>query len=293
MPAPRAGSLQLPPLQTFLGGVPSGTPTGDTITITIIDAIRRALEHNLAVLTADEQLGRAQGTRLVALSNVLPNIAARLSETRQTINLAAFGFSGGPGSPFADIPSIVGPFNVFDARVYLSQSIFDFNAINASRAESHNLEAAKLLQRSARDLVINVAGNMYVQALAASARVDTARAQQQTAQTLYNQAVDLRNSGMIAGVDVLRAQVQLSTETQRITAASNEFEKVKLQLARLMGLPVGQAFQLDPNLPLLPDPDLAFDQVLERAYQQRTDYQAALERVKAAEATRRSGRAHV
>jgi outer membrane protein TolC len=288
MPPARAGSLQMPTLQTFLGGVPSGAPTADAITITVIDAIRRALDHNLGVLTAEEQLGRAQAIRWIALSNLLPNVNGRVTETRQTINLAAFGFSGGPDSPFANIPTLVGPFNVFDARVYLSQSIFDINAINTTRAESHNLEAAKLLQRSARDLVINVAGTMFIQALAASARADTARAQQQTAQALYNQAVDLKNGGIIAGIDVVRAQVQLNTEVQRVTATANEFEKAKLQLARLIGLPLGQRFQLDPNLPPLPDPDLAIEQTLERAYQQRTDYLAALERVKAAEAARRA-----
>jgi outer membrane protein TolC len=285
----RGNSLQMPPsLQTFLGGVPSGTATRETITITVIDAIRRALEHNLGVLTANEQLGRAQGLRLQTLASLLPNVNARVSETRQEINLAAFGFSGGPDSPFANIPSIVGPFNVFDARVYLSQSIFDLNAINNTRSESHQVEAARLTQQAARNLVIHVAGNLYIQALAASARAESARAQQQTADALYNQAVDLKTSGIIAGIDVLRAQLQMNTGSQRVTAAVNEFEKTKLQLARVMGLPLGQPFALDSNLPDLPNPDLPFEQVVERAYQQRPDYQAAIERVKAAEASRRA-----
>src|SRR5205085_12523350 len=125
------------------------------------------------------------------------------------------------------------------------------------RAEAHQLEAARLSYRSARDLVINGAGTLYVQALAASARVDAARAQQQTAQTLYNQALDLKQSGIIAGIDVLRAEVQLNTQTQRATSAVNEFEKSKLQLARVMGLALGQPFALDANLPDLPSNDVS------------------------------------
>jgi outer membrane protein TolC len=287
--SPAPASLQMPPsIQIFQGGVPSGLPTGETITIPVLDAIRRALDHNLGVLLADQQIGRANGERWIALSNLLPNVTGRVSEARQEINLAAFGFGSSPGSPFEGIPSIVGPFNVFDARVFLSQSVFDSNAINNARAESHNLESARLLQQSARDLVIHVASTLYVEALAASARAESARAQQQTAQTLYDQAVDLKTSGLIAGIDLLRAQVQLSTETQRVTSTANEFEKVKLQLARVMGLPLGQPFALDSNLPGLPDPDLSFEQTVERAYGQRPDYQAALERVKAAEASRRA-----
>jgi len=282
------GMLQLPlSVQSFRGGVPAGEATADVITIPILDAIRRALDHNLGTLTAEDDLGRAQGARWRALSDQLPNVGARVSETRQKLNLAAFGF-GTFETPTANFPNIVGPFNVFDARVSLSQAIFDLHAINNTRAENHNVEAARLVRRSARDLVINVAGNTYVQALAAAARADSARVQRDTAQTLYNTSVDLKSSGIIAGIDVLRAQVQLSTETQRLTAASNDAEKVKLQLARIIGLPLGQAFQLDPRLPELPDPTMTLEQAIEEAYRQRSDYQAALERVKAAESARQA-----
>ena len=292
-PAPptRRAPLQLPstlPSQIFLGGVPSGTATREPITITAVDAVRRALEHNLGVLTAEEQLGRAQGARWLALAAVLPNINARVSETRQILDLEAFGFKSGPDSPFGNLPSLVGPFNVFDARVFLSQSVFDVGAINTTRAEAHNVSAAQFARRSMRDFVIHVAGDLYVEALAASARVDAARAQRDTAQTLYTQAVDLKNNGLVAGIDVLRAQVQVTTQTQRVTAAVNEFEKTKLLLARVIGLPLGQPFALDPNLPDLPTPDLTLEQTADRAYQQRSDYQAALERVRAAEAARRA-----
>jgi len=294
---PQAPAIQMParapapspPATTgsFLGGIPSGTRTDGVEPITIVQAIMRAIEHNLGVLTAEQAVGRAQGARWRALADLLPNINARVSEVRQEINLAAFGF-GGSNSPFGDIPTIVGPFNVFDARVYLSQSVLNFGAMNDARAEAHNLEAARLTFRSARDFVIHVAGNLYVQSLAASARVDSARAQQQTAQALYNQALDLKQSGIIAGIDVLRAEVQLNTLTQRATAAVNEFEKSKLTLARVMGLPLGQAFSLDANLPDLPNADMSLDAAVDSALKSRPDYLAALERVRAAESSRQA-----
>jgi len=275
------------PLSTFLGGVPSGDVTGAVETISIVAAIARALEYNLGVLTAEHGLGRAQGARWRALSELLPNINGRVTESRQQINLQAFGFGGlGPG--FANIPTIVGPFDVFDARVFLTQSILDFGALNGARAEAHNVEAARLTYRSAREFVINVAGNLYIQALAASARVDAARAQQRTAQALHAQALDLKQGGLVAGIDVLRAEVQLNTQTQRATIAANEFEKTKLQLARAMGLPLGQAFALDPALPDLPAPDMSLEATVNRAYQTRPDYLAAVARVRAAEATRQA-----
>jgi outer membrane protein TolC len=82
--------------------------------------------------------------------------------------------------------------------------------------------------------------------------------------------------------------VQLNAQTQRATAATNEFEKTKLQLARVMGLPLGQAFSLDTNLPDLPTADMSLDEAINTAYKSRPDYHAALERVLAAEASRRA-----
>jgi outer membrane protein TolC len=284
---PRSAPLSVPP-GTFLGGVPSGEPTTGVEKLTVLSAISRALEHNLGVLSAEQNLGKAQGARWKTLSELLPNVNGRVGETRQTLNLAAFGFGGGAGSPFGDIPTIVGPFNVFDARIFLSQSVLDFGALNSARAEAHNVEAARLMFRSARDYVIHVAGNFFVQALAASARADAARAQEETARTLHQQAIDLKEGGIIAGIDVLRAEVQLSTQTQRATIAANEFEKAKLQLARVIGLPLGQRFELDPALPNLPVADLSIEAAVALAYQTRPDYKAAVERVSAAEATRRS-----
>jgi outer membrane protein TolC len=286
--APSRPALQMPVASgPFLGGVPSGTPTGAVETITIVQALTRALEHNLGTLTAEQNLGRAEGARWRALSELLPNVNGRVAETRQVINLAAFGFGGG-SSPFPDLGTIVGPFNVFDARVYLSQSVFDLHALNDARAEAHNVQAARHLAKGARDFVLYVSGTLYVQALAMSARADAARAQQQTAEALYGQAVDLKKSGLIAGIDVLRSEVQLSTQRQRTTIATNEFEKAKLLIARAIGLPLGQKFTLDPTLPVLPGADMSFEDAVERAYKTRADYQAAQERVRAAEAARRS-----
>ena len=292
---PAAAQDQSPPprrptstaTSVFLGGVPAGTRTSGVMTITLLDAMNRALEHNLGVWTADDQLGRARGTRWKELSALLPNLNARVSESRLQNNLQAFGFTSFT-SAFGNIPTIVGPFNVFDARVYLSQSVLDFGALNHTRAESHNVSAAQYTLKGARDLVVWVAGTLYLQALAADARVESARAQQQTAQTLYNQALDLKQNGLVAGIDVLRSEVQLNVQTNRATTAANDAEKAKLQLARVLGLPLGQNFVLDPAVPELPDPDLTLEQAIERAYQTRADYQAALERVRAAEAARQA-----
>ena len=62
-----------------------------------------------------------------------PIVSTALSEQRTVINLAVFGFQ-------AD-PSIIGPFNIFDARIGLSQPLIDLRAFNDYRAAALNERA--------------------------------------------------------------------------------------------------------------------------------------------------------
>jgi outer membrane protein TolC len=252
--------------------------------LTILDTINRAIQHNLGVLNAEETVDRAKGTRWTALGELLPTAEARLSETRQIVNLAAFGFNP---QQFG-FPSVIGPFNLFDGRVAVTQPIIDLHATNRLRAENHNVLAAQLTVRSARDLVVLVSANIYLEVLAARARTESVRAQLGTADAALQQATNMKANGLVAGIDVIRADVQVSTQRQRLTSAQNELEKTKLRLAHVIGLPVGQAFEVVEELPYVPAPDLSLEVALNQAYQSRPDYLAALERVKAAEADRRA-----
>ena len=277
-----APGRQLPAGSPFGGGVPQGTATAQTLQLTVADVIHRALEYNLGVLLSEQEVSHAGGTRWVTLSQLLPNVSAYVTESRQRINLEAFGFS--PAN--FGLSNVVGPFNTFDARVTLSQSLLDRRATNETRAENHNVEAARHSYRSARDLVVLAAANAYLQMLAADARTQSARAQLQTSDTLFQQAQDLKQNGIVAGIDVLRAEVRLNGDRQRVTVFQNDFEKARLQLARLIGLPVGQPFAVSAQLPNVPVPDLSIEQALAQAYRDRPDYLAAQERVRAAEAFR-------
>ena len=273
----------LPPDSPFAGGVPKGTVTSETLKLSVLDVIKRALDHNLGVLLAEEDATGAAGNRRVALSDFLPHISGGISQERRKTNLEAFGF------PLQEtFPKVVGPFSVFDARVFLSQTLIDMSAANDLRAADHSVNAAKHSARSARDLVVLVAANLYLQTLATGARADTARAQLETATALHQQALSLRQSGLVAGIDVVRAEVRMSTERQRVTASTNDYEKSKLQLARVIGLPAGQMFELSQEIPFVPVPEMTLEEALARAYRERPDYLAAQERVQAAESTRKA-----
>lgn len=275
--------LQLPRTSPFNGGVPSGTATAEPIRLTIIDAVVRSLQHNLGVLLAEQNSHQLEGDRLIAMSRLLPNISGSVTESRRKTNLEAFGFPLGP-----DFPRVVGPYNVFDARVFLTQSIFDAEARNEANAASHRLEAAKHSYQGARSLVMLSTANIYLQALASEARSQAAQAQLESSQAIHQQAIDLRQGGIVAGLDVVRAEVRLSADRQRATAASNDAQKAKLQLAHVIGLPLGQEFILVKDIPPIPDSNQTLQQALDAAYANRDDYQAAIEQQKAAESAKKA-----
>ena len=268
----------LPRNSPFAGGIPSGTATAEPITLTIIDAVTRALAHNLGVLLAEQQTATATGERWIALSRLLPNLNGSATESRRKTNLEAFGFPLGP-----TLPKVVGPFNVFDARVFLSQALLDVDASNTASAAGHRLAAAQHTYRGAREIVLLASANTYLEALAAHARSAAAQAQLASSNAIHQQAIDLKQSGIIAGLDVVRAEVRVSADRQRATAAANDAQITKLRLARLIGLPIGQEFTIVDNIPLVPEPPMSITQAIEWAYANRSDYQAALEEQKAAE----------
>jgi outer membrane protein TolC len=271
---------QLSSANPFAGSVPRGTATADAIPISVKDAVERALQHNLGLLLQEESARTAHGARWRALADLLPNVSATGTASRQVINLEAYGF---PGEP-----KIIGPFNVFDTRLFLSQPVIDISAINNARAASATERAEQYGIRSARDLVTLVAVHLYLQTVAAASRIEAAHAQEQTAQALFTQASDMKQSGVVAGIDVLRAQVQVQTQHQRTIRAENEFERSKLQLARAIGLPAGQTFTLTDQIPYAPIADVTLESALKTAFASRPDFLAAKERVASAEASSRA-----
>jgi outer membrane protein TolC len=273
-----------------LGSVPTGTVSPQPIPLSLAEAIARGLRQNLGVLLSDDAQLSAQGQLWQARSPLLPEVSGRVSENAAKINLAAEGFAK-IASQFPGFPLVVGPFGYFDARLAFSQSLLDFSLLATERSSRQNAAAVKLSYQDVREAVVLVVGATYLQTIASAARVETADAQVQSAQALYNQALDMRNVGISAGIDVLRAQVELQSRRQQLISARNDLAKQKLALARAIGLPLGQDFTLTEKVPYEAPEPITVEETLEQALKSRSDFQAALSQVRAAEQTRRAATA--
>jgi outer membrane protein TolC len=272
--SPAAAQTPSPTLQ--LRGVPTGEVSATPVSLTLADAIHRGLEQNLAVILQEQQLRGTESARLTALGQLLPHVSGSIRRSDQTLSTAAFGFTL-PG-----LPTVIGPFGLFDARIGVSTPLFDARAIGGLRAGNALVRAGQADIRDVRETIVLAVGTLYLQVQADGARVESAQAQVITAEALVSLADDQRRAGIVAGVDVVRQQVQLQAARARLIVARNALAKRQLLLARAIGLPAGQTYTMADKARFIPAPPMTLDQAVTDAAQHREDVKAAEARVAAA-----------
>jgi outer membrane protein TolC len=256
------------------------------VKLTLAEAVQRGLKANLGTVSSDNSVRAARAQRIQELSALLPNISANASETVTQVNLAAYGFQFKlpPGVNFS-IPSVVGPYSYSQLQGAVSQSIFDPVLRRNWQAAKESERASVLSARDTRELVVLAVGGTYLQTLAASARVDSQRAQVENAQAIYRQAVVRKEAGTNSKIDVMRSLVELQTEQQRLSSLEADLRKQKISLARVVGLPLGQEIALSDPLSFSEERAPEQSAAIQLAYRRRADLQAADAQVRAAERT--------
>ena len=259
--------------------------------LSLREAVDRAIEFNLGAVGLTQAVRQARGQTKIARSALLPNLNASLSETVQQTNLQALGVHFDLPIPGFSPPTIVGPFNYFDLRASLSQTVFDLTARNNYRATKELVRANELSVEDARDLIVLAVGGTYLQVIAARSRIDAARAQLTTAEALFKQTSEQRAAGVVAQTDLNRSQIQMLTQQQRLFSLENDYSKLKISLARLTGLPPNEQYEISDAIPFAEAPPLSLEEALRQAFEQRSDLKAAEAQVQAATRARSAARA--
>jgi outer membrane protein TolC len=275
----------------FQGSTPVGVATKDPLPLSLDDAVSRALSYNLGVIGAVQTEQNARAQRLGALAELLPDILGTASENAEQLVLSTTGLQSARVIPGIAFARTLGPFNFFQSGVLLSQRVMDLTAYRNYRSSKEIAYAARANVRDSRELVILAVGGFYLQTVAAAARVDSARAQLETAQALYKQAVDRYQAGVNARIDANRSEVEMQTQRLRVISLETDFKTQKLTLGRLIGLPLGQDFTLTTVLEYPPVSPMPLDEALEKAFATRPDLQAARAQVRAAVQARKAAQA--
>jgi outer membrane protein TolC len=273
----------------FLGSVPQKN-TGDAIQLSLPGAIERGLRYNLGLVESSHASADVRADRLRALSALLPQLSARARQTFENISFKEIGIKL-PPIPGFNLPPTSGGFGYQDARVSLSQNVYN-GQLRAQYQSQKNFEQASVLNiKDSRDVVVLAVGIAYLQVIASAARVDTAKAQLASARELDRQTADRVGSEVSPEIDSLRAQVVRQSGEQRLGNALNQLEKDKLTLGRLIGLPVDQKFTVTDSLAYHSLAGMSYESAAEEAIRNRADVQSAEARVRAAESTLRAEKA--
>jgi len=257
--------------------------------LSLEQAIKLAIENNLATLLAGERRNEARGFEKEARAGLLPNISGAAYQASITENLAALGFTPGRFPGFTS--TFIGPFKNFDARVRLEQTIFSLSALRTYQAGRAGVRVAEMEEHLAREQVATFASLAYLESMRADSSVAAAQTNVTLAQTLLKLAQDQRDAGIATGVDVTRAETRLAQEQVRLSRAQTDSEQERLQLQRIVGLPLGSPLTLTDPLGFVIETLPAIETAVAQAEDTRAEVRVAQAQVTEAFYQKRAARA--
>lgn len=254
---------------------------GDTVALSLGDALGRAFGKSEEVRLARSQVELAQTQVTSARSAALPQIEGSLNYTRTF--QSPYGGSGagfqipdslrfnpdstasmaervsyleenapnagleGLGSLFGNLP--FGQQHAYVASVNASQLLYSGGRTGAAMkiARQYGTQARLGFQEQLADLELSVR-TAYYQALLAKELEDIAAAAVDQAQRFLDQERLRFQSGSSSELDVLRAEVSLENLKPQLVEARNASELAMLDLKRIVNIPVTQPLDLTTHL---------------------------------------------
>lgn len=256
-PAAPAAPLQIPP-------VPPVPSVGAGAPLTLLDAVRRALEQNLTVRQAALAVAIARAQVGQAEAGLWPTVSVGASNTQQTppgnstlggtINIPSAGITGAPFT--AIVPGSAPPqwnvHGIVNYAVYTGNAVQDQIAI--ARANLRGQQSAFAATAEQTVLAVRQAYFNYVQSEGQVAAAQRAVAASQENVRVTQAQV---NVGTSPEFNLLQAQVQLAQAQRTLTQAKAAAVLAEQQLAAVVNLPISSAIAATTPMGLpAPPPDV-------------------------------------
>jgi outer membrane protein len=240
--------------------------------LTLRGAMEAALDNNPDVRLFKEKIETARAASSTQFGALLPNLSGSGQVTHQTVYLGKFGLT----------PQRTNPFEVYDARVSMTQSLFSLSLIQRWKASREALKVAELESETNKSDTMGTVGLLYVEALRADALVKAHEANLELFTELIELARQRRGSGMGTGLDTARLQAQLENERQQLAAARYEVERVHLNIINALGLPFEVRLVLTDSLKTEVDAAPSIQDAVATALADRMEVKAQAQRIKTA-----------
>jgi outer membrane protein TolC len=279
----------------FLGSVQRCSVNGANLKISLNDAIQCGLRFNLGFIDSREGSAMARAGRMHALSILLPQIAANAREEYVKYSAIPTGaekihFSLPAVGETIQFPQSVGPFNYQYSGLFMSEDLLDEHSRLLMKAAGQEYKASIAALADARDIVVLAAGGAYLQVVASKSRLQAAIAQRDTMRVFDDFTEQRVREKVSPEIDGIRSQVAWETAEERVTVAQAAVDKDKLTLARVVGLPQDQEFEVSDEVPYVPLSVSDTAHMVAQAIEQRSDLRSANDRLHAAEDSLRAQR---
>jgi outer membrane protein TolC len=207
---------------------------GDTMRISIQDAVARALAQGDELRLAESRSRAANAQVGVARSTALPALRMNSTFTHVYENARAQA-----------VGQIFNQPNTYNVNFNLSAPLFQGGRISAGLKSARGLRGAAQadVEQARADVTLDVL-RAYLDALFADRLVQIQRDNVRLAEERVRQVEQLERAGRSSRYDVLRARVERSNLEPAAIRAAGDRELALLELRRLANLPASQPVQL-------------------------------------------------
>ncbi len=241
------------------------------------------------VFTLDQCISIAlkKNPSLTAASNTVDIFQNRVGEARSGYfpQLSATGSYNRIKPLSGSVQAISGnqPYDLYNGSINLSQLLFDFGKTSSQvDISKYNLQASRSDMDSTTDGIIFSVKQGYFGLLQAIRNKELAVEVVKQAQVHLDQAKGFYDVGTKAKIDVINAQVNLSTAKLALIRAENAIKVAYVVLKNAMGVPDAKDRPVEDILSYKKYA-VTFDEALARAYENRPDLRALVARRQAAE----------
>ena len=246
--------------------------------LSLADAIQAALDNNPNVKLYRERIEAARSVSKTQLGALLPNLASQGKYNNQTF---FFGTIGGT-------PTRSQPFNIFDGRGTLSQSLFSLSLIDRWRASRSAFQVAELESSATQNDTMATVGLHYFEVLRNQETVAARVANVGLFEDLVTFVRTRQTGGMATGLDTARLESQLENERQRLELAKGDVERAKLVLLNDLAIGFDGNIVLTDELKSFVEAVPSLESAMEAAVNNRPELKAQLQRIKTAELSLKS-----
>lgn len=250
------------------------------VALSIEEAVERALEHNRRLEAARADARAAEAAYHEVRARRLPSVQARAGYTRLSTAPAAEIEIPGFDTTFTLFPV---PLDQVHSEVGVEAPLFTgFRLVNQTRAAAHQAEAMALLaEQEAADVAFAVRATYWRLQQAAALRAALEAGLRAVDEHVRRVAV-LIGEGAALQVDLLAARTRRSEVLLEMLDADNALELARLELNRMIGLPLDA--QVEASTPAAPSPDVDLDLYVAAAVEARPQLTALAAGVRAAAA---------